>query len=216
MEFVRAFYPGCRVELLATVDLSTDLKYREKNGVKQYRTNHFYQYLARMRCKRDGKRELVCMAVTTVDIYLNQVEDWVYGEARKARGLGLYSFARLDPLYSEASPAVSLSSPLTDEHRIIMTRRCVKVLLHELGHLFGLMHCIYYVCLMNGVNNEIEMDRQPLYLCPVCLRKLYSTLKFDVRDVYEQFARLCAKYGLEEERIWYQTRLDIIGNSNQR
>ena len=92
---------------------------------------------------------------------------------------------------------------------------CVKVLLHELSHLFGLKHCIYYICLMNGVNNETEMDRQPLYLCPVCLHKLYSTLKFDVRHMYEIFINLCQKYGLEEERIWYQKRLDCIRDNKK-
>jgi len=70
--------------------------------------------------------------------------------------------------------------------------------------------------LMNGANHEIEMDRQTLYLCPVCLRKLYSTLQFDVRHMYETFFNLCEKYGLEEERIWYQKRLNCIRDKEQQ
>ncbi|CAF3898058.1 unnamed protein product, partial [Rotaria sp. Silwood1] len=97
-------------------------------------------------------------AITMADIYVDEVEDWVYGQARRLDGFCVYSFARLDPLYS-ASPQTLFSSPLTDEHRVIMIRRCVKILLHELSHLFGLKHCIYYTCLMNGANNETEMDR---------------------------------------------------------
>ena len=54
------------------------------------------------------------------------------------------------------------------------------------------------------------MDRQPLWLCPVCLRKLYSTLRFDIRHLYETFVNLCEKYELEDERIWYQKRLECI------
>jgi len=67
---------------------------------------------------------------------------------------------------------------------------------------------------MNGANHEREMDQQTLYLCPVCLCKLDSTLQFDVRHVYEAFVNLCEKYGLEEERIWYEKRLDCIRENN--
>lgn len=66
---------------------------------------------------------------------------------------------------------------------------------------------------MNGTNHEEEMDRQPLYLCPVCLRKLYSTLQFDIRKRYEKLAKVCQKYGLKEECIWYEKRLDCIRNN---
>ncbi|CAF3492252.1 unnamed protein product [Rotaria sp. Silwood1] len=190
------------------------MKHRENNGIRQYRTDGFYDYLSQTRDRRDARRELVCVAVTMADIYPDESWNFVYGQARVIDGLGVYSFARLDPLFL-ASPQTLLTVPLTNEHRIIMLRRCVKILLHELGHLFGLKHCIYYVCLMNGANNQIEMDRQTLYLCPVCLRKLYSTLQFDVRHMYENFVNLCEKYGLEEERIWYQKRLDCIQDNKR-
>ncbi|CAF1529016.1 unnamed protein product [Rotaria sp. Silwood1] len=179
-----------------------------------YQTDDFYNYLSQTRHKRNARQELLCVAVTVADIYLKEIWDFVYGQARAIDGVGVYSFAPLDPLFS-ASLQTLLSFSLTDEHRVIMLRRCVKILLHELGHLFGLKHCIYYICLMNGANNEIEMDRQPLYLCPVCLRKLYSTLQFNVRDVYEKFLNLCEKYGLEEERIWYQKHLNCIQDANK-
>ncbi|CAF2905757.1 unnamed protein product [Rotaria sp. Silwood2] len=214
IEFARVFFSGCEVELLRSIDFSKDMKYRESDGIRQYRTNGFYKYLSQTRHKRNVRRELLCIAVTMADIYVDEIMDWVYGQARPIDGVGVYSFARLDPLYP-ASAQTLLSSPLTDEHRIIMLRRCVKILLHELGHLFGLKHCIYYICLMNGANNEIEMDRQPLYLCPVCLRKLYSTFQFNVRDVYEKFINLCEKYGLEEECIWYRKRLDCIQDNHK-
>ena len=79
------------------------------------------------------------------------------------------------PLYK------STNIGLTIEHRKIILRRSIKILLHELCHLFGLKHCIYYLCSMNAANNEAEMNRQSLYLCPICLHKLYSTLQFDIR-----------------------------------
>ncbi|CAF3789888.1 unnamed protein product [Rotaria sordida] len=209
IQFARIFFAGCEVELLPTIDFSKDMKYRENHGIKQYRTDGFYNYLSQTRYFRDTSRELLCVAVTMTDIYPDESWNFVYGEARVKDGLGVYSFARLDPLFSESSQ-ILLSVPLTKEERIVMLRRCIKILLHELGHLFGLNHCIYFICLMNGANNQIEMDRQTLYLCPVCLRKLYSTLYFDVRHMYENFVYLCEIYGLEEERLWYRKRLNCI------
>jgi len=175
----------------------------------QYRTDGFHNYLVRTRSQRNTRRELLCVAVTMADIYPDESWNFVYGEASPSDGSGIYSFARLDPLFP--TPLEQLRNvPLTEEHREIMFRRCLKTLLHEIGHLFGLEHCIYYNCLMNGANNEVEMDQQTLYLCPVCLLKLYSTLQFDVRKRYEKLANLCEKYKLEQEGIWYRKRLDCI------
>jgi archaemetzincin len=182
------------------------MKHRDNGGIQQYRTDGFYNYLSQLRSQRNAKRELLCVAVTMADIYPDDNWNFVYGQARST---DVYSFARLDPLFYTSS-GDNRKIALTEEHRVIMLRRCVKILLHELGHLFGLHHCIYYVCLMNGANNEKEMDRQPLHLCPVCLRKLHSTLQFDVRHTYEMFVNLCEQYGLEEESNWYRKRLTCI------
>jgi archaemetzincin len=191
------------------------MKHRRNHGIQQYRTDGFHNYLLQTRSKRDTKRELLCVAITMADIYPDEAWNFVYGEASPSDGVGVYSFARFDPLFP-MSPEQLRKESLTEEHRVIILRRCVKTLLHELGHLFGLEHCIYYNCLMNGTNNEKELDQQTLHMCPVCLRKLYSTLQFDVRHMYETFFNLCGKYGLEEERIWYQKRLDCIRDNEQQ
>jgi len=210
VKFVEAFFAGCEVEILSKVDFTNDMTNRMNYGI-QYRTDGFYDYLNRTRSKRNTRREVLCVAVTMTDIYPDESWNFVYGQARSTDGLGVYSFARLDPDFP-TKPDKLVGIPLTESQRILMLRRCIKILLHEIGHLFGLKHCIYYVCLMNGANNQKEMDRQKLYLCPVCLRKLYSTFKFNVEDLYEKFMNLCQEYELEEERAWYQTRLDGIRN----
>ncbi len=193
------------------------MTHRIHGGTKQiqYRTDGFHHYLLRTRPHRNTKRELLCVAVTMADIYPDENWNFVYGEASPSDRSGVYSFARLDPLFSTPSEKLH-DVPLTEGHRIVLFRRCLKVLLHELGHLFGLEHCIYYNCLMNGTNNEIEMDQQTLHMCPVCLRKLYSTLQFDIRRRYEKLANLCEKYNLEEECVWYRKRLDYIQNNEKQ
>ncbi|CAF0891876.1 unnamed protein product [Adineta steineri] len=210
VEFAKIFFSGCVVELLPTVDFTKDMRKREFDGRTQYLTDGFHNYLVRTRSRRDTKRELLCVAVTMADIYPDEDWSFVYGEARTKEGVGVYSFVRLDPLFYRATSKEILQTPLTEEHRVIMLQRCIDTLLHEIGHLFGLEHCVYYACLMNGANNEKEMDRQPSHLCPVCLCKLHSTLQFDVEHLYKTFANLCDKYGLETECSWYQKRLAYI------
>jgi hypothetical protein len=50
--------------------------------------------------------------------------------------------------------------------------RSMKTACHELCHVFGMTHCPYFECLMNGSNLLNEADAKPFLLCPICLRKL--------------------------------------------
>ncbi len=80
------------------------------------------------------------------DLYPKKDWNFVYGEADIDAGTGCYSFARLDPIFPNEDPQV----PPSSDDSILILRRAVKVILHEIGHLFGLSHCIYFTCLMNG------------------------------------------------------------------
>jgi len=50
--------------------------------------------------------------------------------------------------------------------------RLCRTVSHELGHCFGLDHCMYKACVMQGTASVAEDMRQPPYLCPVCEAKL--------------------------------------------
>ena len=60
--------------------------------------------------------------------------------------------------------------------------------------MFGLAHCSFFHCLMNESSSIPEAESQPLFLCPVCLRKMHKALKFDILTRYsamlEQLKRL--------------------------
>jgi archaemetzincin len=68
-----------------------------------------------------------------------------------------------------------------------MQYRGLKTSCHEILHLFGLKHCIYMECLMNGSNLITESDRKPINICPVCLKKLGFYHKLNVRNFMEKF-----------------------------
>ena len=55
-------------------------------------------------------------------------------------------------------------------------------MVHEIGHMFGLEHCIHYECTMNGSNGSFEYIKHPnRTLCPICIAKLKMNTKFDCR-----------------------------------
>jgi hypothetical protein len=70
---------------------------------------------------------------------------------------------------------------------------------------------------MNGAEHEEEMDKQPLYLCPICLTKFYSLFKeekknFSIKNMYIGIRNLCRKFHFQEEAQWYENRLKLIFN----
>ncbi len=59
------------------------------------------------------------------------------------------------------------------------------IAVHEIGHMFGTDHCIYFACNMNGCMSLLELVQQPLYLCPIDLHKLMFSLDLDIVKRHE-------------------------------
>ena len=62
---------------------------------------------------------------------------------------------------------------------------------HELGHCFGIAHCVYYACVMQGTASLAEDVRQPPYLCPVDLAKLLRATSANEKERYEAILAFC-------------------------
>jgi archaemetzincin len=114
--------------------------------------------------------------------------NYVFGEALLTERAGIYSLAR----YGEQPEA--------------LLRRSLKLSAHEIGHMFGLKHCVFYECVMNGVNSLPEMDRSPLHLCPVCLAKLKWNLKLAPVKRYRELGAFYRKVGLAPEARFVEAR----------
>lgn len=120
------------------------------------------------------------LGVTMEDLYPKASWNYVFGEASLEKRVGIFSFARYDPAF--------WGDERGSNFREVILQRSCKVLTHETAHMFGLWHCIYFECVMNGSNNMSETDRQPQHLCPVCLRKLYHATGFDPVKRYRELA----------------------------
>jgi len=109
-------------------------------------------------------------------LYPRDEWNFVFGLASVQKRTGVFSFARYDEDFFEKEYYVP------NYEKIFY--RSVKVMVHEIGHMFGRRHCIYYSCVMNGSNHMQENLKKPMELCPICLRKLQSNLKFDILERY--------------------------------
>jgi len=145
------------------------------------------------------------LGVTMVDLYPEPTWNFVFGQASLRDRVGVYSFARYTPQFS--------GEPGTAESRRLMLRRSLKVLAHETAHMFGIEHCIWYRCLMNGSNHLAEADARPLHLCPVDLHKLQWSIGFNVVERYRRLRGFDHEAGFEDEAEWLDRRIALITRS---
>ncbi len=141
------------------------------------------------------------VGITMHDLYPGPQWNFVFGQAAPQHRVGVYSLARYMPWFPGNSGRA--------DDELVLQRSC-KVLAHETCHIFGLHHCIYYHCMMNGSNHLSESDARPLHLCPVDLRKLHFSTGFDVVERYRQLRAFAEAAGFEEEVRWLDGRLAFL------
>jgi archaemetzincin len=167
-----------------------DITERVHMGGRQLLTTDILNLLAR-RLPIDAHS---LIAVTMIDLYPDDDWNFVFGQASLTHRVGVFSFARYESFAREQT-----------------LRRSFKVLAHEAGHMFGIWHCTYFHCLMNGSNHLGELDASPIHLCPVDMRKLYWAIGFDPVARYERLIEVYRSFELQEEVTWLEDRLRLSG-----
>ena len=174
---------------------------RENNltGQVQWHAVELLRWL-RSQVPRDGYGLL---AVTMTDLYPGEGWNFVFGQASYKNRVGVFSFARYHPKLSFEYVGEQ------DPEQLTLKRAC-KVLSHEMGHMFGIKHCIHYQCIMNGANSLREADSAPMNLCPICLRKLQHAIGFDPVSRYQDLSGFYKQNKFKEENEWVGRRLKWI------
>jgi archaemetzincin len=91
--------------------------------------------------------------------------------------------------------------------------RVCRTASHELGHCFGIAHCVYYACAMQGTASIIEDARQPPYLCPIDLAKVLRATGADENKRYTSLLSFCERF--KEAHLfaaygaWIRSRLEM-------
>lgn len=98
--------------------------------------------------------KVVC--VLDIDLFI-PIFTHVFGEAKQGGKFALVSLFRLWKNPDGSSPPPSC-----------VYERVVKVALHELGHVFDLLHCDYTSCLMHFSGSIKELDEMSFHLCEYC------------------------------------------------
>jgi archaemetzincin len=190
-----ATYFGMRVICLPTIAPSLN-KFRPRRNNRQVHAGKILDYLL----KQVPDSAFCILGVTMMDLYPDPGWNFVFGYASYTQRVGVFSFARYDPaFYGEKCTTM-------DDKKLILLRSC-KTLSHEIGHMFGLAHCIDFHCNMNGSNNLNESDLQPIHLCSVCLQKLQHPTSFNSRKRYRQLVSFYGKAGFHPEAQWVHNRL---------
>jgi archaemetzincin len=199
-EYARAFFT-LEISVLPALSLkdhNLTTRINQYTGNRQILTTDVLYMLQ----KKMPKDAYCVLAITMEDLYPETSWNFVFGQASLRDRVGVFSFARYDPAF--------YGEPRTQDYEIQLLFRSCKVLAHETCHMFGLYHCIFYHCMMNGSNHLEESNARPLHLCPVCLHKLYYTIEFDIRDRYVDLLRFHEKEGFHKEAGWIVKRLKNI------
>ncbi len=105
------------------------------------------------------------VAVTETDMYAGRL-NFVFGYADYVNHVGIISLARLGGRKDSS----------------LFARRLLKLVRHEIGHMYGMAHCTHGSCVMRGANSRAEADSTPLSFCPSCAAKLAYRLGDDGKE----------------------------------
>jgi archaemetzincin len=183
--YCAAFF-GCEAKLLPPIDLP---KAAYVAARRQYDGDRLLRFLE----PRVPGDAIAVAGFLAEDIFSEDL-NFVFGVATLAKRVGVYSIARLDEKYDGMPQGATLE------------RRTIAVASHEIGHIFGIEHCLHYRCVMNGSNSLEESDGQPLHLCPIDLEKLRRNVGFDPAARYEALERFYEKHGYASEAAFCRAR----------
>jgi archaemetzincin len=124
------------------------------------------QFLRALRAERSDEGARV-LGITAVDLFIPMLS-FVFGQSQLNGRAAIVSYTRLRQEFYELPGDASLT-----------TERTVKEAIHELGHTFGLTHCLDRRCPMSLSTTVTAIDTKGTRLCGSCriaLRVFQGTL----------------------------------------
>jgi archaemetzincin len=148
-------------------------------GRGQYGANSLLRYLE----ANSPPGAYRAVGITEQDIFTGEL-NFLFGIARCPGKCAVVSTHRFDNY---------CDSP---EQRMV---RFAKLLQHETGHTFGLLHCRQRLCIMKFADGYKTMDDGRLSLCARCEKSLCAAAGVDAEERREKMEAVLKEYGLWEE-----------------
>ena len=167
----------------------------------------------RYHLEKNSSNSLCVIALTKYELFETRSDLFVAGMASGNQRIAVFSILRYDPNLTFSSEfwhdVRKVAKPLSKikTERLIF-ERSAKLLVHETMHLLGLDHCIYFDCVMNGSGHLEEDFRQPMSLCPICLRKIKLLTGCDIVKRYEKLVEFYREFDMKKEVDWVTKRLN--------
>ncbi|MGC4121380.1 MAG: archaemetzincin [Myxococcales bacterium] len=149
------------------------------------------------------KDAIALIGLTTVDLFPEPSWNFVFGEALPDNGLGIWSIARFGDPSTPAGFARCL-------------RRTTETATHEIGHLFGIDHCVAWECQMNGSNSLEESDKAPLDLCPQCLQKVAWFSGVDPEKRFKALAKFARDNGFDADAALLEKQAKLVAEAPKK
>jgi archaemetzincin len=119
---------------------------------RQYNGNLMMKELVSLSSLNSNKK----IALYRVDLF-NPILTYIFGQAALSGNIGVASLYRLrNEQYGMKK----------DDD--LLLERFQKVIIHELGHMFGLMHCHFPPCVMRSSTYVEDIDQKSPQLCTKC------------------------------------------------
>eukprot|EP01051_Picozoa_sp_SAG22_P003473 SAG22_NODE_170_length_16713_cov_33.746298_5_plen_393_part_00 len=163
-----------------------DLPHRREGSAIQLQIDGVLDMLRQASRPADA---LMVVAVTMLELFDSPPDLFVAGMAQGNTRVAVFSLTRYHPglrFSSEFWYKVQRKSKSKSKGKgqgkgggkdgSLLLQRCCKLLVHEVGHLLGLDHCVHYACCMNGSGHLAEDFAQ---VCePTVLLRSFTALPF--------------------------------------
>ncbi|MDP2723940.1 MAG: archaemetzincin [Bacteroidales bacterium] len=137
-------------------ECSFDLSSFYNPGRRQYDGNGILKMVA----EKAPTNALKTIGLFRVDLFI-PILTYIFGQAFLNGNTGIASLFRLkNELYG------------LEHNNTLQIERFRKVILHELGHTFGLIHCQYPICVMRSSTYVEDIDQKKISFCQNCQNEL--------------------------------------------
>ena len=156
LEYLMLALPGTFAA--RSVEVATNLNPQDAYNATR-RQYHSTQLLAKLR-ELDHGHACKILGVTEVDLFI-PIFTFVFGEAQVNNSAALMSTHRLHQRFYGLP-----------EDRELLFARAEKEAVHELGHAFGMAHCLNFDCVMRFSNSVEDVDLKASDFCRLCEARL--------------------------------------------